>query len=435
MEDYYPSFGIILIDFLIIKYQSTILEQFHVYYCNRMKRILVISNNSIGTGLSGGDRIFIEFLKSWKNFADITLIGSEEAQSMASARGVQDVPIIVSDKRNESPNAYTITGLFKHYLRRLLKGCNVMRHNKDIINSADVIYSASDAYPDFIPALLAKLKRKSILWVAGYYLFVPQPFSSQTPYKGKNWFRGLLYWLMQIPSYYLVKYFADYVFVTSEPDVQYFVTKYRSKSKIIVVRGGVDTGPSEQYLLSGQVVPVEKRKYDACFVGRLHYQKGALELVEIWKYVVQKKPTALLAMVGDGPLEYDVKQKITEAKLNNNIELLGFLDGEEKYFIFKQSKIIVHPAIYDSGGMAAAEGMAWKLPGVAFDLEALKTYYPKGMLKIEKGNIQQFADNILILLNNRAFYDRIAEESYCLIRDEWVWAKRANCIYNLIFNV
>ena len=40
--------------------------------------------------------------------------------------------------------------------------------------------------------------------------------------------------------------------------------------------------------------------------------------------------------------------------LAKNIELLGFKDGSEKYAVFKQSKIIVHPAIFDSGGMAAA---------------------------------------------------------------------------------
>ncbi|MDD4869470.1 MAG: glycosyltransferase family 4 protein [Kiritimatiellae bacterium] len=399
-----------------------------------MKKIIVISNNSIGSGLSGGDRIFIELIKGWRSLANITLIGSEEAKSMASARGAQDVPVIVSDSRNESPNAYTIGGLFHHYLRRLRKGCKILRQNRDLIEAADIIYSASDAYPDFIPALLTKLREKTITWIAGYYLFVPHPFSSNTPYKGKNWLRGCLYWFMQIPSYYLVKRFADYVFVTSEPDVQRFVTHFRPASKIVVVQGGVDTGPSEQYLRSGQTIPVEKRKYDACFVGRLHYQKGVLELVEIWKHVVAKTPTARLAMIGDGPLECDLKDKITAAGLDHNIELLGFLDGDKKYSVFKQSKLIIHPATYDSGGMAAAEGMAWCLPAVSFDLEALKTYYPKGMVKTKEGDLQEFADNIQRLLDDRLFYERMAEEAHGLIIGKWDWNKRTQQIYYSVIN-
>jgi hypothetical protein len=37
-----------------------------------MKNIIFFANNNIGTGLSGGDRIFIEFLKNWQNKAKIT---------------------------------------------------------------------------------------------------------------------------------------------------------------------------------------------------------------------------------------------------------------------------------------------------------------------------------------------------------------------------
>ena len=399
-----------------------------------MKKILIISNNSIGTGLSGGDRIFIELIKGWKNIADVPLIGSEEARSMAAARGAQDVPCILSDSRNESSTAYTIVGLLRHYCRRLRKGCGIMRANRNIVESADVIYSASDAYPDFIPSLLAKLRRKSITWIAGYYLFIPQPFSRRTPYKGRNWLRGLLYWLMQVPSYRLVRSFADYVFVTSEPDVNRFVTTRRPRSKVVVVQGGVDISASEEYLKSGQQIPVDERKYDACFIGRLHYQKGAVELVDIWKHVVSRKPEARLVMIGDGPLEAEVRSGIVRNGLERNIEMVGFRDGEEKYSIFKQSKLIVHPAIYDSGGMAAAEGMAWRLPAVSFDLEALKTYYPQGMIKTEIGNLQEFAANILRLLSDRALYEQTAKEAYNLIIEEWNWNTRARRIYNAVFD-
>jgi len=44
-------------------------------------------------------------------------------------------------------------------------------------------------------------------------------------------------------------------------------------------------------------------------------------------------------MIGIGSLENEVREKITNLKLKENIELLGFKDGEEKFQIFKQSKI------------------------------------------------------------------------------------------------
>lgn len=398
-----------------------------------MRHILFIAHNTVGSGLSGGERIFIEFMKDWRKYAKITAMGSQEVKDMASQRGAGDVSIIVSDRRNDSPNRNSIAGLFLHHARRLICGFRSMRANRAIVDSADVIYSVSDHYPDLIPALFVKLRRRQVFWIAGYYLFVPHPFSSESPYKGRHRLRGFLYWLMQVPSHFFVKYLADCVFVTSFPDVEKFITPDRAVQKVVVVRGGVDISASEKYLNSGNVIPVTDRKYDVCFIGRLHYQKGALELIDIWKFVLKQRPAARLVMIGDGPLENELKDRIARAGLAGSIDMVGFLDGEAKYDIFKQSKMIVHPAIYDSGGMAAAEGMAWRLPAISFDLEALKTYYPKGMLKTRKGELSGFADNIVRLLSDTVLYETTADDAYQLIVEEWDWSKRARQIYEETF--
>ena len=38
--------------------------------------------------------------------------------------------------------------------------------------------------------------------------------------------------------------------------------------------------------------------------------------------------------------------------MDRNVELKGFLFGENKNKVLLSSKIMVHPAIYDTGGMA-----------------------------------------------------------------------------------
>ena len=299
-------------------------------------------------------------------------------------------------------------------------------------SSLDIIYSSSDFGPDSIPAFFIKLRHPNVLWVAGFFLFSPTPWQRNSPYKGKKWFIGLFYWLSQLPLYYLINRFADIIFITSEPDTSKFINSRRGKEKIIVVRGGVDTTPSNKYLNSNNLVPLSSRKYDACFVGRLHYQKGTLELTKIWKLVCNKIPRARLAIIGTGPLESEIKNEIKRQSLCENIDILGPKFGEEKHEIFKQSKIVVHPATYDSGGMASAEAMAWGLPGVAFDLEALKTYYPEGMLKTQRFNLNEFAHNILLLLTDHNTYEVLSQKAARLIREQWDWEKRAEEIFNYI---
>lgn len=387
-------------------------------------KICFISNNNIGLGFSGGDRIFTELIKGWKAHAHIQLMGAEEAILISKRNGVEADFLQISEM-DHHPH-YGLVGLFRHTYQRLKAGIQALKTFEQELKDVDVVYSTSDFYPDFYPAYLMKRRNPKLVWSAGYYLFVPAPWTKNSPYKGMQRLRGLVYWLMQRPSYYLVNKYADKVFVTSEPDVKYFLTAKRSRDQIIVVQGGVDVTASEEYLRQGSGVA---KKYDACFIGRFHYQKGVLILIDIWKKVCDKKSDAKLAMIGNGPLEDEARTKIKALGLEQNIELLGFMDGEKKFEVFKQSKVMVHPATYDSGGMAAAEGMAWRLPGVSFDLEALKTYYPQGMVKIPCYDEQRFADTIVRLLSDADFYEKQAHLAHELIMNVWDWRKRSETVW------
>jgi len=378
-----------------------------------------------GTTLSGGDRIFIELTRRWSPKYSINLLISYEGWQICKRERLPNL-----DHKIWSSGKFNRYGYFINYFYRTF--ISIIESLTMKIDRNTVVYSSSDFWPDSLPALILKLKFKNkIRWIAGFYLFAPKLWGKESPYKGKRFLRGLFYYLTQLPIYWVVKRYADMVFVTSEPDVEKFITKKRDRGRIVVVRGGVDTKPSTEYLSSGKIIPMEKRKYDACFVGRFHPQKGVLELIHIWKLVCEKKPDAKLAMIGAGPLEEEVKNKVAELRLNNNVELLGFKDGEEKYDVFRQSKIIVHPATYDSGGMAAAEGMAWGLPGMSFDLEALRTYYPKGMIKAPYFDSRKFADNIVKLLRDKQLYDKTKEDAIAWAK-EWDWQKRTEELLKVI---
>jgi len=387
--------------------------------------IHVINNSHISKNdMSGGEKIVMEFSRCWAEKANIFLYTSNLGLHIWDNYRISNIKKIEIMKYKGISNVLD-------YFRRAIVGAFKLRRIKLDLDYKNIVYSASDFWPDSIPAFILKMKNSEIKWIAGFYLFAPRPWQKDSPYKGKRWFIGLFYWLTQLPIYWIVKRYADMIFVTSEPDVERFVTHKRERDKIVVVRGGVDTKPSEEYLNSGKVIPLERRKYDACFVGRFHPQKGVLELVDIWKSICDRKPEAMLAMIGAGPLENEVKEKIAKLRLQDNIELLGFKDGEEKYKIFKQSKVVVHPATYDSGGMAAAEAMAWGLPGVSFDLEALKTYYPKGMLKTQCYSLETFAENINKLLEDKELYNKISQDAISQIK-EWDWNNNAHRILEIM---
>ena len=387
-----------------------------------MKKMFVIANWMQDKALSGGDHIFIELVKRWQHKIEITLHVSREGLDICNREGLSTIPKLVWASDHMKKSGYLVDALYR-------TGVSIRKAISMDTASGDIVLSSSDFWPDFVPAFILKIKNPKIHWIAGFYLFAPKPLTKESPYRGKHFLTGLLYWLSQLFSYYFIRKFADTVFITSQPDMNRFVSSRMLPNQVIVIQGGVNLEPSKTYLNSGRVISPENRKYHACFVGRFHSQKGVLELIQIWKGVCKKIPNACLAMIGVGPLEQEVKDRVKQQNLRNNIDLLGFMVGDEKHDIFKQSRVVVHPAIYDSGGMAAAEAMAWGLPSVGFDLKSLKSYYPQGMLKTKCFDNREFANNIIELLSDHQHYQTISQEALLLTRERWDWNLRAQEIY------
>ena len=215
------------------------------------------------------------------------------------------------------------------------------------------------------------------------------------------------------------------ILVTGEEDREFMTQQGRDPESVFAVKGGVD-------LSIPQSVPEPKEKsFDAVFIGRLHPQKGPLELMDVWKLLLVKKPDARLAMIGSGPLEAQCRAKVEKLGLTDNVEFFGFRDGFEKYKIIKSARVVVHPAVYDSGGMAAAEALCCGLPGVSFDLSALRTYYPRGWLKAPPGDFARFADCIHRLLTEEHLYAELSKEALAAGL-EWDWNVRARAIWSAI---
>jgi glycosyltransferase involved in cell wall biosynthesis len=199
----------------------------------------------------------------------------------------------------------------------------------------------------------------------------------------------------------------------------------RRPETVFAVLGGVD-------LSIPQSVPEpEKKMFDAVFISRLHPQKGPMELLDVWKILMRKKPDARLAMIGSGPLDAQCKARAKKLDLGNNVEFFGFRDGVEKYQIIKSARVVVYPAVFEVGGMASAEALACGLPGVSFDLPPLRVYYPRGWLKAPPGDFQGLADCIQRLLTEPELYARLSKEAYAAGL-EWDWNARAKAIWDAI---
>ncbi len=390
-------------------------------HTSKSKRFLVSAVStgagSSNPGFSGGDRIATELIKRWAALGHRFVVVTGRSGALTFARYLKEGPRIhfrqvIRWTFTRQTLATLLFAAVWSFVAGIVSISDISRMNPDIV------WSTSDSIADTVVAWLVKVRCKQSRWISSWYLTAPNPFDPSSPYKGTARPRGLTYWLQQRMSRAILTRHSDMVFVTSEPDKEDLISDGYPGDRIVVVMGGVDLS-----LIESVAAPTN-RPNDAVFLGRFHYQKGVLELVEIWKQVVSRKRDAKLLMIGVGPLESKVRSKIAREGLDRHITMKGFLDGAEKISLLKACRVVVHPATYDSGGMAACEAMACGLPGVCFDLPALRTYYPRGMLKAACFDTREFALHVVSLLENQELYERIRQEAIQWGR-EWDWEKRS----------
>ena len=374
-------------------------------------------------GTMGGDtKILLEFSRRWAaQGVDIHIITSESGYVTCKNYGLKDVTYHVA-----SP--YVIEKLGRPLCQVTQTVYASLRALKSFpANGKVYIYSATNFWPDVLPALLLKRRLPGSQWIGSCYLPIPSPFKGFENAYGKTSkllpdFKTLANYFVEKPSTRLMNQSADWMFVTNDLDKKYFTDQGFPEDRLRAIYGGVSLHEIEQ-------VPQQEIVYDGCFVGRIHPMKGVDYLVKIWENVCRAKPNARLALIGNGSRDFEdkIRQEIKSRNLSANIDLLGYVDGVEKYKILKSSRVFLHTSIYDNSGMTAAEAMACGLPAVRFDIPALRVAYPKGMLVVPLKNSEAFAAAVLRLLTDKELYHKTQGEAFELAKS-WDWDFKATRI-------
>lgn len=103
-------------------------------------------------------------------------------------------------------------------------------------------------------------------------------------------------------------------------------------------------------------------------VGRLNNQKGHINLIRAFKYVVDEVSDAKLLVLGQGPLEERIKKEIKKLHLEKNIELLGY--QKNPYIYMKNSSCFVLSSFYEGMPNVVLEAMYVDLPVISTDCKS-----------------------------------------------------------------
>lgn len=99
-----------------------------------------------------------------------------------------------------------------------------------------------------------------------------------------------------------------------------------------------------------------KNKFVIGHVGRFVQQKNHVFLIDVFNEVYKKDNNAILLLIGEGPLEKEIKKKINDLKLTEVVYFLGIRKDVNE--LMQAMDVFVFPSLYEGLGMVLIEAQA-----------------------------------------------------------------------------
>ena len=174
------------------------------------------------------------------------------------------------------------------------------------------------------------------------------------------------------------------------------------------------------------------------FVGRLVHEKGVLELLTAFKYVLNSF-NAKLVMVGEGYLKEDLYRLANQLGISERVYLTVFVEESVKKSLYSVADVLVVPSIYEPFGIVALEGMASGVPVVVSDVGGLHEIIIHGRngVKVYPGDPSSIAWGISYVLSDPVRAKRMAEQAKADVTRNYSWdtiAASTVTVYNAVLS-
>lgn len=194
----------------------------------------------------------------------------------------------------------------------------------------------------------------------------------------------------------------DIVITMGSRAIDFFRSK-GAESNFFTIAGGLDVNafrPSR-----------DTPEFDLIFVGRLVPIKRVDLFLEIVRLAKSERPKISAAVVGDGPLLQELKEKCRAMELAGNVRFLGF--QADIPFWLKKAKLFVLTSVSEGLSLAMMEAMLCGLPAVVpriGDLGDLVVDQVNGCM-MDEPDPKRYADCTLKLLSDPVKLDAFSREA------------------------
>ncbi|MEG3069665.1 MAG: glycosyltransferase family 4 protein [Candidatus Syntrophopropionicum ammoniitolerans] len=196
------------------------------------------------------------------------------------------------------------------------------------------------------------------------------------------------------------------------------------QDKVAIIPNGVNVANfqarSDKASRSFYAAPDEKIIF---YVGRLVKEKGVQILLDAAPEILANHPQTKFVIAGKGPYLDTLKQQAELLGIANRVYFTGYINDDVRNSLYSWSDVAVFPSLYEPFGIVVLEAMAAGTPVVVSDCGGISETVRQGIdgLKVRTGNSHSLARNILTLLKKPELGEKLKENAYKRVVDEFNW--------------
>lgn len=252
-------------------------------------------------------------------------------------------------------------------------------------------------------------------------------------------------WLANLLTKVVIKQFnrCDECWAVNSEIARIFYEDYHYKKMPEVMNNATEMKHLENIEEANDVINtkhnIDKNEKVFLFVGRINALKNIFFLVESLKIIKKTSPNLKFKMlfVGGGQDEKELEKWIKTNNMEKEIILCGKVtDRNLLAMYYTRADLFLFPSLYDASSIVQIEAASQKTPTLFIEGAATTATITNGVNGfISKNDENEYAKNILEIINNKELYTKISDNCYKDLYINWdIAIKEVYNRYSKIYN-
>ncbi len=143
------------------------------------------------------------------------------------------------------------------------------------------------------------------------------------------------------------------------------------------------------------------------YIGRIKSYKRIEMAVKTCKFLLKDFPNLKLVIGGAGDYLESIKKLVIKLKIQDNVEILGFVSEKEKWEYLQKAWVFLTPSMKEGWGITTIEAASCKTPAVGFDVPGIRDSIRDGLTGVLVDKEKDFYTAVGDLIEDKDFRKKL----------------------------